>query len=127
MPSKLILISIDPVVFSHEVMPDSLQAHGLPHPSSSVHGIFQARVLEWVAISFSRGSSQPRDQTQFSCSGRWILYHCATWKVSSVDVTQSKKRVIGQMTYLTLHLLLLLVLLLPSLLLLPSSSFSSSN
>ena len=36
----------------------------LPH---SVHGIFQARVLEWVAISFSRGSSQPRDQTQVSC------------------------------------------------------------
>ena len=34
---------------------------------SSVHGIFQARVLEWVAISFSTGSSQPRDQTQVSC------------------------------------------------------------
>ena len=31
---------------------------------SSVHGIFQTRILEWVAISFSRGSSQPRDQTQ---------------------------------------------------------------
>ena len=36
-------------------------------PLSSIHGIFQARVLEWVAISFSRGSSQPRDQTQVSC------------------------------------------------------------
>ena len=36
-------------------------------PRSSVHGIFQARVLEWVAISFSRGSSQPRDQTWVSC------------------------------------------------------------
>ena len=36
-------------------------------PGSSVHGIFQARILEWVAISFSRGSSQPRDQTQVSC------------------------------------------------------------
>ena len=33
---------------------------------SSVHGIFQARVLEWVAISFSRGSSQPRDRTWVS-------------------------------------------------------------
>ena len=32
-------------------------------PGSSVHGILQARVLEWVAISFSRGSSQPRDRT----------------------------------------------------------------
>ena len=36
-------------------------------PGSSVHGILQARVLEWVATSFSRGSSQPRDQTQVSC------------------------------------------------------------
>ena len=40
-------------------------------PGSSVHGIFQARVLEWVAISFSRGSSRPRYQTQISyTSGR---------------------------------------------------------
>ena len=36
-------------------------------PGSSIHGILQARILEWVAISFSRGSSQPRDQTQVSC------------------------------------------------------------
>ena len=35
-------------------------------PGSSVHGILQARILEWVAISFSRGSSRPRDQTQIS-------------------------------------------------------------
>ena len=33
---------------------------------SSVHGVFQAIVLEWIAISFSRGSSQPRDQTRVS-------------------------------------------------------------
>ena len=38
-------------------------------PSSSVHGIFQARILMWVAISFSRGYSQPRDRTQVSCTG----------------------------------------------------------
>ena len=36
-------------------------------PGSSAHGIFQARVLEWAAVSFSRRSSQPRDQTQVSC------------------------------------------------------------
>ena len=36
-------------------------------PGSSVHGILQARIVEWVVISFSRGSSQPRDQTQVSC------------------------------------------------------------
>ena len=45
-------------------------------PGSSVLGIFQARILEWVAIPYSCGSSQPRDQTQVSCSsyiGRQIL------------------------------------------------------
>ena len=36
-------------------------------PGSSVHGIFQTRILEWVVILFSRGSSQPRDWTQVSC------------------------------------------------------------
>jgi len=35
-------------------------------PGSSVHRVLQARILEWVAIPFSRGSSQPRDQTQVS-------------------------------------------------------------
>ena len=35
-------------------------------PGSSIHGIFQARILEWVAISFSRGSSQPRNRTRIS-------------------------------------------------------------
>ena len=44
-------------------------------PGSSVHGIFQARALEWVAISFSRGSSQPRDQTRVSrtAGSRFII------------------------------------------------------
>ena len=45
---------------------------------SSVHGIFQARILEWVAMPSSRESSQPRDQTCISyvfCIGRWVLYH----------------------------------------------------
>ena len=37
-------------------------------PRSSVHGILQARILEWVAISFSRGSSQPRNWTWVSCT-----------------------------------------------------------
>ena len=42
---------------------------------SSVPGILQARILEWVAISFSRGSSQSRDRTGVFCVGRKILYH----------------------------------------------------
>ena len=43
-------------------------------PGSSVHGILWARIPEWFAISFSRGSSLPRDWTWVSCIGRWILY-----------------------------------------------------
>ena len=47
-------------------------------PWSSVHGISQARILEWVAISFSRGSFWPRDWTRASSIGRQILYHWVT-------------------------------------------------
>ena len=49
-------------------------------PGSSVHGVSQARIMEGVAISFSRGSSQPNDQTCISCIGRQVLYHPATWE-----------------------------------------------
>ena len=45
-----------------------------------IHGISQARILEWVAISFSRGTLWPRDWTCISCIGRRILYHWATWE-----------------------------------------------
>ena len=47
---------------NHSVMSDSLWPHGLYS-----HGILQAKILEWVAFPFSRGSSQSRDQTQVSC------------------------------------------------------------
>ena len=43
-------------------------------PGSSVHGIPQARIVEWVAISSSRGSSSPRDRTRVSFIGRQVLY-----------------------------------------------------
>ena len=42
-------------------------------PDSSVHGILWARILEWVAISFSKVSSRRRDRTLVSCIGRQIL------------------------------------------------------
>ena len=64
---------------SRSVIP-TLQPHGLwPTRLLSVHGISQARILEWVAIPFSRGSSQPRDQTWVTCiAGRfftvWATY-----------------------------------------------------
>ena len=44
-------------------------------PGPSVHGISQARMLEWVALSFPKGSSWSRDWTQVSCTGRRSLYH----------------------------------------------------
>ena len=59
-------------------MSNSLQLYDCSWPGSSVHGILQARILEWVAISSSRGSSQPRDCTQISCIDWQILYHWAT-------------------------------------------------
>ena len=59
--------------FGCSVMSDSLQPYG-----SSLHGISQARMQEWVAISSSRGSSQPRNQIHVSCTSRRILYHWVT-------------------------------------------------
>ena len=58
-------------MLSHVQLFCSLMDYTLP--GSSVHGIFQARILEWVAISF-RGSSRPSDRTHVSWIGRWILY-----------------------------------------------------
>ena len=56
-------------------------------PSGSfVHGISQARILEWVAVFFSGRSSHPRDQTLISCIGRQILYHWVSWEVSSMGI-----------------------------------------
>ena len=52
--------------WNHSVMSDLFDPIDCSLPGSSVHGILQARILEWVAISFSRGSSQPRDQIQVS-------------------------------------------------------------
>ena len=65
-------------------------------PSSAVPGIFQARILEWLAISYSKGSSPPRVQTRVSgvsCTGRQILFHCARWEapVINVDEINSKQ------------------------------------
>ena len=55
-------------------------------PGSPVHGVSQARTLEWVAMLSSRGSSQPRDQKCISCIGRWILYHWATGEAQGPPV-----------------------------------------
>ena len=61
---------------------------GCRPPGSPVHGLLQARILEWVAVPFSRGSSPPKDQTHPkglpNC--RQILYHWVTWEAPNVRV-----------------------------------------
>ena len=65
-------------VKSLQLCPTLCDPMGCSPPGSSVHGIFQAGVLEWVAISFSRGSSQPRDHTWVSL----IVGQCFTiWAI----------------------------------------------
>ena len=51
---------------SHSSCPTLCNSMDCSPPGNSIHGIFQTRILEWVAISICRGSSQPRDQTQVS-------------------------------------------------------------
>ena len=68
-------------------MSDSLKPHGLRSlPGSSVHWVLQARILEWVAISFPRGSSRPRGWTQVSCVEVmvWLQHH--SLRMNSLDL-----------------------------------------
>ena len=67
-------------VLSCLVVSNSLWPHRCSPPASSVCGILQERILEWVAISFSRGSSWPKDWTWAFCIGRLILYNWVTWE-----------------------------------------------
>ena len=61
-------------------------------PGSSVHGTFQSRILEWVAISSSRGSSRPKDQTSISYISRFrFIYHCATWEAPILHLILAKR------------------------------------
>ena len=63
-------------------------------PGSSVHWIFQARVLEWVVISFSRGSSQPRDWTRVSCivSRRFTVWATRDWLNAANTIKRKQTR-----------------------------------
>ena len=58
-------------------------------PGSSVYGIFRQEILEWVAISSSRGASGPRDRAWAPCIGRCILHHCAIREALFVHVQTS--------------------------------------
>ena len=81
-------------MLSHSVVSDSSWPQNCSLLVSSVHEISQARTLEWVAISFSRGSPWPRDQTHVSCVsciGRRILYHWTMWK--ALLIPQKSKKI----------------------------------
>ena len=71
---------------------------------SSVCGILQARVLEWVAMHRSRGSSQPRDQTLGLLHCRQILYHSVTREVLHVEFYSHWTTVAPNPTHLFLYL-----------------------
>ena len=77
--------TLGPCVLSSSIMSYSLRPYGPNPPGSSVHGIFQVRILECVAIYFSRGSSRPRNQTCISSpalAGGFFITSI-TWKLHS--------------------------------------------
>ena len=92
---------------SRSVVSHSLQPMDCSLPGSSVHGIYQARILEWVAISSSRGSSRPKDRTQVSCIfhiGRQILYRWATREAQCRVVrSHNHTEAIGKSVRLSIH------------------------
>ena len=68
---------------NHSVVPDSLQYRDCSHSISCIHGILQARIVEWIDIPFSRGSSQPRDRTQVSCNASRFF---TTWAPGKLEL-----------------------------------------
>ena len=95
----------------HSVMSNSLQPHELCLPGSSVHGILQARILELVAISDSRGSSWPKGLTRISCVsciGQHVLYHWATWETLFliISVLSVLSLICGQIIQMFLRVLI---------------------
>ena len=79
-----VCVSVCLCVFSHSVISDSLESHGLCSlPGSSVQGIIPEKNIGLCCHFFSRGSSWPNGRTHvscISCIGRCILDHCATWE-----------------------------------------------
>ena len=78
-------------------MSDSLRPRGLVACQVLLCVEFSRQeIVEWVAVSYSRGSSQPRDQTSvscISCTGRQILHHYTTWEaICNLVVNESRKK-----------------------------------
>ena len=92
------------LLFNCSVLSNPLQPQGLSPPSSSVHGILQAGILEWVAIFFSRGSFSPRDETCISCISRQILYclsHQGSPRTPHDSRPKNKKRNVNRNNMIT--------------------------
>ena len=70
-------------------------------PGSPIPGILQARTLEWIAISFSRGSSLPRNRTWVSCiAGRWFT----NWAMREAHIGKERRQTISFVNFLQYHL-----------------------
>jgi len=94
---------------SCSVVSDSLPPMDCNPPGSSVHRTLQARILEWAAILFSRGSSRPRDWTRVSCiTGRFFTIWAAfNMEFSTIQFTSCSSPHAPQILYATKTLLLL--------------------
>ena len=94
-PNWLILLTIKLLTQSCPTLWDPMDCSP---PGSSVHGILQARILGWVAISFSRGSSQPRDRTQVSCIvGR--CFNLSNYWIDKHNTDQSGNKIVKTFYY----------------------------
>ena len=85
----------------------------IAHQAPSIQGIFQARALKWVTISFSRGSSQPEDQTHISCIssiGRRVLYQLSYGGRGggAFSTLQTPEKVQSTLTYFIIYTICML-------------------
>ena len=88
---------VTPTVLSHSVVSDSLRPHG-PQPTKLLCALdFQARILEWLAISYSRGSSWPRDLLNPCLPGRFFTTS-ATWET---DLRSNHDPIMGKLLHLS--------------------------
>ena len=94
-------LSSEVKVFVAQQCPNLCDPMDYSLPSSSVHGILQAKILEWVAIPFSRESSQPADQTQVFCIAGRFFTIWTTWEALEVQQRKTQgKRLVTQVQFL---------------------------
>ena len=96
------------LLLSHSAMSNTCELMDCSPPGFSVHGVFQAKILEWVAIPFSRISSQPRDRTQVSrIAGRlftgWVFTHTSSASASVLPVNIQGWFPLGWTGWISLH------------------------